>query len=268
MASCSRCHRWRRSARRSTPNSIAIRPGTGPIFPTKASALEVRIDVQLFDRSLLYSDDSRFVLSGIINRMDRSYVSPDGCGEIRLIYRLTRTSLPEPGEAAASPRLPMTLNVVLKAKAEHAVDGNGAPLGCAEIARRWLNAGASAATGAELVEKLTARDGPLDLIRPDNIDRIETNLQIAHVPKTPRHAISHRLSAEGIPLRCAGAALRASAAREPDRSRPDCRRPGTEAGIQGLAARSRPFRRTRPRHGSASGRVPGQPGDCGHAGRV
>ena len=61
------------------------------------------------------------MLSGIINRMDRAYVSPDSCGEIRLIYRLTRTNMPEPGEGAASTRLPMTLNVVLKAKADHAV---------------------------------------------------------------------------------------------------------------------------------------------------
>ena len=156
-------------------------------FPDESVGVGTPNDVQLFDRALLYSDDSRFVLAGIINRMDRGYVSPDGCGEIRLIYRLIRTSLPEPGEPAASPRLPMTLNVVLKAKADRAVDGNGASFGCAEIARRWLNAGESAATGAELAEKLTARDGPLDLIRPDNIDRIETNLQIAHAPKTPRH---------------------------------------------------------------------------------
>ncbi len=187
MASCSRCRRWRPCARRSTPSSTAIWFGTRPIFPTKASASEVHTTFELFDRSILYSDDSRFVLSGIINRMDRAYVSPDSCGEIRLIYRLTRTGMPEPGEGAASPRLPMTLNVVLKAKADHAVDGNGAALGCAEIARRWLKAGESAAVGAELAKQLIANDGPLDLIRPENIDRIETNLQIAHAPKTPRH---------------------------------------------------------------------------------
>src|ERR1700692_626639 len=48
-------------------------------------------DFQLFDRAPLYSDDSRFVLSGIVNRMDRAYVAPDTCGEIRLIYRLIPT---------------------------------------------------------------------------------------------------------------------------------------------------------------------------------
>jgi hypothetical protein len=140
-------------------------------------------DVQLFDRALLYSDQTRFELSGIVNRMDRAYVEPESCGEIRLIYRLTRTGMPEPGEGAVSPRLPMTLNVVLKARADHAVDGNR----CAEIARRWLRAGESAAVGAELAKQLIAGDGPLGLVRPENIERIETNLQIAHVPKTPRH---------------------------------------------------------------------------------
>jgi hypothetical protein len=39
-------------------------------------------------------------------------------------------------------------------------------------------------TGAELARKLTAEDGPLDLIRPENIGRIETNLQISHAPKS------------------------------------------------------------------------------------
>ena len=31
-------------------------------------------DVQLFDRAMLYSSESRFVLAGIVNRMDRAYL--------------------------------------------------------------------------------------------------------------------------------------------------------------------------------------------------
>jgi mono/diheme cytochrome c family protein len=139
-------------------------------------------DFQLFDRALLYSADSRFVLAGIVNRMDRAYLAEANCGEIRLIYRLTRADVPETGNA--SPRLPMTLNVVLRAKGDHAVDGSGAELTCAEIARRWLAAGDSPLTGVALAEKLMAKDGPLDLIGPENIVRIETNLQIAHAPKS------------------------------------------------------------------------------------
>jgi hypothetical protein len=140
-----------------------------------------RFDFQLFDRALLYSGQSRFVLAGIVNRMDRAYVSPDSCGEIRLIYRLTRTGAPETGEGATSLRLPMTLNIVLKARGD---DANGAAVSCSEIARRWLASADLPLTGAELAAKLISMDGPLDLIKPENIDRIETNLQIAHAPKS------------------------------------------------------------------------------------
>ena len=153
-------------------------------LPNESIGVGPGFDFQLFDRALLYSSDTRFVLSGIVNRMDRGYLAQKNCGEIRLIYRLTRTVMPEVGDDAVSPRLPMTLNVVLKAKADHAVDGNGADITCAEIARRWLGSGDSPLTGAALAAALTARDGPLDLVRPENIDRIETNLQIAHAPKS------------------------------------------------------------------------------------
>src|SRR5262249_27899931 len=44
-------------------------------------------DFQLFDSALLYSPETRFVLAGIVNRMDRAYLSRVDCGEIRLIYR-------------------------------------------------------------------------------------------------------------------------------------------------------------------------------------
>ncbi|MEH2531829.1 hypothetical protein V1277_001791 [Bradyrhizobium sp. AZCC 1588] len=122
-------------------------------------------DFQLFDRTPLYSAETRFVLAGIVNRMDRTFVSEASCGEIRLIYRLTRINKAA-GDDAAPPRLPMTLNLVLKAK------GEGAAIACSEIARRWLGAEPSAS------------GGPLDLIDYQNIDRIETNLQIAHAPKS------------------------------------------------------------------------------------
>jgi hypothetical protein len=139
---------------------------------------------QLFDREQLYSAATRFVLAGIVNRMDRAYVSPESCGEIRLIYRLTRVDAPVIGENAVSQRLPMTLNLVLKAKG----DRNGAAVNCREIARRWLAAGDVTAAGEGGLEKLTGKDGPLDLIGYQNIEQIETNLQIAHAPKSTTRA--------------------------------------------------------------------------------
>jgi hypothetical protein len=142
--------------------------GVGPSF-----------GLQLFDLALLYSRDTRFVLAGVVNRMDRAYVSPESCGEVRLIYRLTRSAAVEPGEGAAPPRLPMTLNIVLKARS-----GDASAIACSAIARRWLAAGETQLSGTELANWLMSNDGPLQLIRPENIDRLETNLQIAHAPKS------------------------------------------------------------------------------------
>ena len=160
-------------------------------LPNETIGVGTSFDFQLFDRQQLYSPDTRFVLAGIVNRMDRAYVSEANCGEIRLIYRLTRTDLTDigakTGDDAPSPRLPMTLNLVLKARADNAIDSQGKVITCAEIARRWLASGDWPLTGAEFAEKLTSRDGPLDLIGPDNIERIETNLQIAHAPKSQTH---------------------------------------------------------------------------------
>ncbi len=141
----------------------------GESLPKETIGVGEGFDFQLFDRALLYSQQTRFVLAGIVNRMDRTYVAEANCGEVRLIYRLTRINKAA-GDDAAPLRLPMTLNLVLKAKAE------GSAITCSDIANRWL----SAPLGGLLPEK----DGPLDLIGYENIDRIETNLQIAHAPKS------------------------------------------------------------------------------------
>jgi hypothetical protein len=143
-------------------------------------------DIQLFDRAKLFSPATRFVLAGIVNRMDRAYLSKENCGEIRLIYRLVEIDAAPVGDHLISPRLPMTLNIVLKARGNHAADGKGAALTCAGIARRWLAAGDLTVTGAALAEKLTSGDGPLEPIATENIDRIETNLQIAHTSSSAK----------------------------------------------------------------------------------
>ena len=135
---------------------------------------------QLFDRSLLTSAQTQFVLAGIVNRMDRAFVDPASCGEIRLIYRLVRADTPARDGNVASSRLPMTFNVVLNARSE----GGRMDVTCADIARRWLAAGELSLTGAELAKKLLAKDGPLALIDGASVARVETNLQIAHAPKS------------------------------------------------------------------------------------
>lgn len=131
-------------------------------------------DVQLFDRAMQTSPDARFVLAGIVNRMDRAYVAPETCGEIRLIYRLTRMAA-----GTTPPRLPMTLNLVL-----HAKDPKDKSVTCADLAGRWLGSASFTETGAALADRLLKPDGPLATITAAHIDRIETNLQIAHRPKS------------------------------------------------------------------------------------
>ncbi len=130
-------------------------------------------DVALFDKARLTAPDTRFALAGLVNRMDRAYVAPQTCGEIRLIYRLTRTSAGD-----APPRLPMTLNLVLHAKRPQE------DVACATLAARWLTASALTETGAALAARLTAKDGPLATVHAAQIDRIETNVQIGHRPQS------------------------------------------------------------------------------------
>lgn len=152
-------------------------------LPNESIGVGTSYAFQLFDRAVLDSPDTRFVLAGVVNRMDRAFVDPAHCGEVRLLYRLTRTTPPEAkGGEVASPRLPMTLNIVLKARSDEQARSN-AP-SCAEIAKRWLATSDLQLTGPALADKLMAADGPLALIRPENIHRIETNLQIAHAPKS------------------------------------------------------------------------------------
>src|SRR6185369_3089244 len=94
-------------------------------LPGETIGVGASFDWQIFDRELLYSAHSRFVLAGIVNRMDRAYVSPETCGEVRLIYRLTRIGDAFPDDSANSARLPMTLNVVLRAKGEKSLAPGG-----------------------------------------------------------------------------------------------------------------------------------------------
>ncbi|MGQ0685936.1 hypothetical protein [Bradyrhizobium sp.] len=152
--------------------------------PAETIGVGDAFDFRLFDRALLTSADTRFVLAGIVNRLDRAYVSESGCGEIRLIYRLTRTDVAASGETPA--RLPVTLNVILRAAGDPAVDRDGQPITCAVVAQRWLATSDLTLTGRDLAAKLQLKDGPLDLVSPRNIDRIEINLQLAHAPKAAR----------------------------------------------------------------------------------
>ncbi|MDD1535991.1 MULTISPECIES: hypothetical protein [unclassified Bradyrhizobium] len=137
-------------------------------WPTETIGTGEAFDVQLFDRANLTSPDTRFVLAGIVNRMDRAYVAEESCGEIRLIYRLARFDAGKPAT-----RLPMTFNLVLKARDARRMERNGKPISCAEIARRWLDNG-------NWQELIGGRDDAM-------LDRIETNIQVSVAPKSALH---------------------------------------------------------------------------------
>lgn len=128
--------------------------------------------LNLFDRDALNAPGTRFDLAGIVNRMDRAYVSPDQCGEIRLIYRPI-ANYDSTSKDTPPSRLPMTFNLVMKAKPADA------DITCAELAKRWLALGDSTLAGAERAALLTAKGGALEWITSDAIDRIELNIQAA-----------------------------------------------------------------------------------------
>ncbi|CAN5251753.1 hypothetical protein BH10PSE10_BH10PSE10_00350 [soil metagenome] len=115
----------------------------------------------LFDRDALNASGTRFDLAGIVNRMDRAYVSPEECGEIRLIYRPVANH-DSTSKAAPPLRLPMTFNLVMKAKPANAT------VACTELAKRWLALSNAAPAGSTL-----------EWITRKSIDRIELNIQVA-----------------------------------------------------------------------------------------
>ncbi len=145
-------------------------------YPTETIGVGEGFDVQLFGRANLKSANTRFVLAGIVNRMDRAYVSEESCGEIRLIYRLTRFDAGSDGTRTAT-RLPMTFNLVLKARDPRQVASNGKPVSCAEVARRWLD------NNGDWQGLIGSSFHPSDAM----LDRIETNIQISIAPKSALH---------------------------------------------------------------------------------
>jgi mono/diheme cytochrome c family protein len=107
--------------------------------------------------------------------MDRAYVSEESCGEIRLIYRLARFETGPDGSKTAT-RLPMTFNLVMKARDARQTDASGKPVTCAEVARRWLDNG-------DWQGLIGGGFFPYDAM----LDRIETNIQISIAPKSALH---------------------------------------------------------------------------------
>jgi hypothetical protein len=144
-----------------------------------------------FDMDFLHSPLSRFALVAIVNRMDRMYVDPSSCGEVRLIYRLAYNYLSQ-GENVSS-RLPMTINLIFKARPD---DSNES---CAEIANRWnipsetslalsLSVDDKTSAFSEALIKITDESSPIQakVFTLKNLVQLEINLQATRWPSAVR----------------------------------------------------------------------------------
>lgn len=145
-----------------------------------------------FSADFLTNKKSSFVLTGVVNRMDRAYRTVDGvsklktCGEIRFLYRFTYNVVNDLSEEyvtddlsnkppLSASRLPFTLAVVLDAKAANS------QVSCAQIAQRWQKLG-TLTTPEEIDKYLSDPSGPLRYLHPSLVDRLEVNLQLFRVP--------------------------------------------------------------------------------------
>lgn len=170
-------------------------------FPEARSSFGIGTahDHRKFERNWLESSAARFDLVGVVNRMDRAFRSPQTCGEIRLIYRLSyrvqaanlrqvrnargERDLERAGEITTQSRLPMTVNLVLRAR-NSPPSGQPVAISCQDLAKRWIAAGTSGQNGRDLARLLLGADGALALVEPSQIDRMETNIQVVRVPAT------------------------------------------------------------------------------------
>jgi hypothetical protein len=120
---------------------------------------------RLFDERWFDSHEMRFVLSGVLNRLDRRAFYPGTCGEIRFLYRLAYQT--EHAGAPMAGRLPMTMNVVFLVRGDQS---------CRSVARSWRLA--RDARGESAAERALG-EGPLAPRERERwtLKSIETNLQ-------------------------------------------------------------------------------------------
>src|SRR6202008_3858805 len=92
----------------------------------------------------------------------------------RFLYGFTK-DVEVTGGQQVPPRLPFTTSVVFNAK------NPNDSVTCADIASRWQEAGRKP-TGAELLSYLQSDQGPLNYLKPSQLDRVEVNLQLFRLP--------------------------------------------------------------------------------------
>jgi hypothetical protein len=129
----------------------------------------------------------RIELVGVINRMDRQFNrdkvdghgEPLECGEISAIYRFAYEGrLPSTaiGTRDYRSRLPVTMNVVFPARPW------SKSITCLEVARRWLDYADSLKKGTSPADLLNQAKLLVSVLKPEDIERIELNMQGSRVP--------------------------------------------------------------------------------------
>ncbi len=141
----------------------------------------------LKDGFLTYAG-ARIELVGVINRMDRQFnrdkVPNRGdqrleCGEISAIYRFAyegNLSSGATGEQRYKSRLPVTMNVVFPARPW------SKEVTCQDVAKRWLAYARSRQNGTDAALLLKQALLVTSTLKPQDIDRIELNMQGSRVP--------------------------------------------------------------------------------------
>jgi hypothetical protein len=134
---------------------------------------------RFFDRNFLHNELARFVLVGVINRMDQAYKDdPAFCGETRFIYRLAY-AVTDKGSVVSS-RLPMTINLIFHAKKKSSTDD------CSALASAWKNINIE--DREDIIADDLTTNGPLSdrFFSKASAKQLEVNLQIVRWPAAVR----------------------------------------------------------------------------------
>lgn len=135
---------------------------------------------RLFDLRWLDDPDVRFELTGVVLRLDRVAFQEDGCGEVRLIYRLRYEK--KLGEELLASRLPATAGI------EFFVPRDEGDPSCERAVRRWMPREDELRGQRHWVSDA----GPLSATRlrfGENDLRLVTNVQTVRWPSTVRPAL-------------------------------------------------------------------------------
>lgn len=135
-------------------------------------------------KEFLTDPGSRIELVGIVNRMDRQFISDASltpaqrdCGEISVIYRFSYDIA-----KGRKSRLPVTMNIVFPALPGDTQNG---AITCQQVAKRWVKE-VERPSGRAPLQKvddlLDTDDGPLALIKGEDMLRIEINAQVYRKP--------------------------------------------------------------------------------------